>query len=101
MALAACPGHSRSMRSLARVAALSFAALCLVRCGTGALPSGGPDGGPAACGNGVVEGTEECDTGDLNGPTQACQADCTWSCIPGDPIRGDRHCNPSDPCKGQ
>ena len=32
------------------------------------------------CGNGVVEGTEQCDFGTGNGPGTGCETNCTYSC---------------------
>jgi cysteine-rich repeat protein len=58
------------------------------------------DGG--TCGNGVVEGAEECDDGQQNGTAgDPCTHSCTWVCIQGDPTRGDPACNTSsNACAG-
>ena len=84
---------------------LAALALCLACAGNNLDPLG--DGGPGdkadagqVCGDGVREGTEECDNGAANGPNTGCERDCTYSCIPFDPVRGDTHCDPHDPCKG-
>jgi len=63
-------------------------------------PEGQQDAGPV-CGNGVVEKGEECDNGVRNGPNTGCERDCTWSCLPNDPVRGNAHCDPHDACKGK
>lgn len=76
---------------------LALALILATACGGGTLD--GADAGPR-CGNGVREGTEECDTGAQNGPNAGCERDCTFSCIPNDSTRGDSHCDPHDPCKG-
>ena len=88
-------------RALLLVSVLAFA------CGGGLAPEGpdggsaGPDGGAPRCGDGVRQGTEECDLGAANGPNAGCEKDCTRSCIPGDARRGDARCDPHDPCKGR
>ena len=64
------------------------------------VPLDDPDAGPG-CGDGIRQGTEECDNGKLNGPNAGCEKACTFSCILSDPHRGDAHCDPHDPCKGQ
>ena len=83
---------------LVAIVALSLA------CGAGKVDPVGGDAGPTdgggTCGNGVREAGEECDHGAQNGPNTGCERDCTFSCIPGDPVRGDHHCDPHDPCKG-
>jgi cysteine-rich repeat protein len=40
---------------------------------------GGGDGGPSTCGNGVIEGFEECDEGDTM-PNDGCSATCHLEC---------------------
>jgi cysteine-rich repeat protein len=66
---------------------------------------GSSDGGPAFCGDGMVEGEEECDLGDENADTAACKSDCTAQacgdgfvgpgegCDDGNPIDGDECSN--------
>jgi cysteine-rich repeat protein len=42
-------------------------------------PDAAPDGTSGECGNGSVEGGEDCDDGnDVDG--DGCDSDCTWSC---------------------
>jgi cysteine-rich repeat protein len=64
--------------------------LVLAACGGG---GGGdsPDATPAVCGNGVTEGAEECDDGDVldDGP---CSSSCTLNCGDG-VIAGDEVCD--------
>jgi cysteine-rich repeat protein len=69
---------------------------------TDAGDGGGDDGGGVdatkpVCGNGIVEGSEECDDGNsLNG--DGCENDCTFTCIAGNAMRD--HCNDGNPCNG-
>ncbi|APR78590.1 Multiple EGF-like-domain protein 3 precursor [Minicystis rosea] len=60
--------------------------------------SGGTGGiaGPA-CGNGKVEGTEECDDGNLTSD-DGCNNDCSFTCIAGNPTRD--HCDDGNACNG-
>jgi cysteine-rich repeat protein len=52
--------------------------------------------GAAVCGDGVVEGNEECDDGTSNGSVgDPCTTSCQWVCIQGNPTRGDSACNTS------
>src|SRR5690606_31674132 len=48
---------------------------------TGATGSTGAtdpsSGGAAVCGDGKIEGAEECDSGELNGTMSLCTSDCT------------------------
>lgn len=98
------------MRHLLLVAAVALAA-----CGGGLSPwsppdagppdagppdAGPPDAGPPRCGDGVRTSGEECDLGAQNGSNAGCEKDCTFSCVPADPLRGDAHCDPHDRCKG-
>jgi cysteine-rich repeat protein len=48
--------------------------------------------GPAVCGDGVVQGGEECDDGEENGDGQACRADCTLQAC------GDGDLGPGEEC---
>lgn len=49
------------------------------------------------CGNGIVEGVEQCDDGNsTNG--DGCQNDCTLTCKPGPD--GDKQCNDGNACNG-
>ena len=64
------------------VAAGMMALLIGVSCGdddTGGGDAGADSGDPLTCGNGVVEGLEECDDGEANSDVEpdACRADCT------------------------
>jgi cysteine-rich repeat protein len=65
-----------------------------------AAGSEGPADAGARCGDGIRQPGEECDHGAQNGPNAGCERDCTLSCVPSDPQRGDAHCDPHDPCKG-
>ncbi len=57
--------------------------------------TGGVDAG-STCGNGLVEGTEECDDGNLtNG--DGCENDCSFTCILG---TARDHCDDGNPCNG-
>jgi hypothetical protein len=54
-------------------------------------------GGPAVCGNRIVEGDEECDDGPANGDTAACKADCTLAyCGDGNVWEGTEECDDAD-----
>lgn len=52
--------------------------------------------GPA-CGNGVLEGKEECDDGNLTSG-DGCDNDCSFTCVAGDPTRD--HCDDGNACNG-
>jgi cysteine-rich repeat protein len=54
--------------------------------------------GAAVCGDGVVEGVEECDLGSNNGTNMGCGTDCRWTCVPGDATRD---CAPANACATQ
>jgi cysteine-rich repeat protein len=62
----------------------------------------GPTSDAAAfCGDGIVNGAEQCDDGAANGtPGDGCTNSCTWVCIQGDPKLGDPACNDGNPCNG-
>ena len=47
---------------------------------------------PPACGDGVLDAGEECDDGAMNGPGQACKADCTLN------VCGDGDQGPGEGC---
>jgi cysteine-rich repeat protein len=51
--------------------------------GTGATVSGsgGTGGGMAVCGDGKVEGMEQCDLGTANGTGMGCKSDCSFDCM--------------------
>jgi cysteine-rich repeat protein len=59
------------------------------RCGAGegAICANGVCAQPS-CGDGVVSAPEECDRGTANGAGAGCEADCRWTCVPGDAARG-------------
>ena len=46
------------------------------------------------CGNGIVEGTEQCDFGTGNGPGTGCETNCTYSC------QANADCNDGNTCDG-
>ncbi|MBN1774462.1 MAG: DUF4215 domain-containing protein [Deltaproteobacteria bacterium] len=52
----------------------------------------GEDAGPE-CGNGTVEGTEQCDDGN-DVPADGCEVDCTWTC------EATADCDDDEPCNG-
>lgn len=56
--------------------------------------SDGADSGPSfeVCGNGIVEGTEQCDLGDLNDSGMYCTATCTNN------VCGDGYLGPGEAC---
>lgn len=49
---------------------------------------------PPDCGNGVVDGTEDCDDGQDGDPDDGCRDDCTFSCE----VAAD--CDDGNPCNG-
>lgn len=54
-----------------------------------------PDGPAMTCGNGVVEGVEQCDDGESNGaPDARCTTQCIWTCL------DDSWCTDNEPCNG-
>lgn len=66
--------------------------------GGGSSGSGGSGGGSGAtCGNGVKEGSEECDDGNLTSG-DGCDNDCSFTCVAGDPKRD--HCDDGNACNG-
>lgn len=76
-----------------------LALLALAACGDNLKRSvpqdGGPDGPQLMCGNGVVDGTEQCDDGETNGSEGApCTTQCTWTCL------DDTWCTDDEPCNG-
>src|SRR5688500_1548454 len=51
--------------------------------------------GVFACGNGIIDGIEECDDGEANGTAGArCDTTCKWVCLE------DLKCDDGDPCNG-
>jgi cysteine-rich repeat protein len=65
--------------------------------GATSTSSGGGAGGKmmAVCGDGVVEGSEQCDLGMANGTGVGCNSMCDFDCA------ADADCNPmNDPCAG-
>ncbi len=57
--------------------------------------------GDVCCGNGAVEGDEECDDGALNGTTRDCTPACTTHrCGDGDPYSGDEACDDGNSTNG-
>jgi len=64
-------------------------------CGTnGTCNNGTCQAGGAVCGNGVVEGSEQCDFGAGNGPGTGCEAGCTFSC------QSNANCVDTNACNG-
>jgi len=63
----------------------------------GAAGAGGSAGATATCGNGSLEGTEECDDGNLS-TNDGCNNDCSFTCVAGDPKRD--KCDDGNPCNG-
>ncbi len=57
-----------------------------------------PSGANAKCGNGVLEIGEDCDDGNTQSG-DACQNDCSFTCIAGDPQRD--HCDDKNACNGK
>lgn len=113
---------SMARRSIPFLAALSVGGAALVACGdddgggeggssgTGGASSGGGAAGAGGvagmagaagagggagqtCGNGKLEGTEECDDGNLTG-ADGCENTCDRSC------EADKDCDDGDPCTG-
>lgn len=58
---------------------------------------GGAGGASQECGNGVLEGTEECDDNNL-ASGDGCENTCDFTCIAGDPKRD--NCDDKNPCNG-
>jgi cysteine-rich repeat protein len=56
-------------------------------CGNGSMCVDQKCAGAAVCGDGIVEGSEECDLGSNNGTGMGCDTDCRWTCVVGDPTR--------------
>ncbi len=69
--------------------AIGFSALLLAGCSVGNTPSGGGGGN---CGNGVVDGTEECDFGALNNDQGMCKTNCMNA------VCGDGFVAPNEKC---
>jgi len=65
-------------------------------CGTGGMCAAGTcQTSGASCGNGIVEGSEQCDFGTANnGPGTGCESNCTFSCT------SDTQCADTNPCNG-
>jgi cysteine-rich repeat protein len=64
--------------------------------GPDGVPDAEPDGGPE-CGNGEVEGDEQCDDGnDVDG--DGCDSDCTYSCAGDEDCLDDNECNGAEIC---
>jgi cysteine-rich repeat protein len=65
--------------------------------GSGSGGSGGAK--PAVCGDGIVNGSEECDLGPKNGVAgSGCDSSCFFACIAGNAMRD--LCDDGDPCNG-
>ena len=47
------------------------------------------------CGDGLIEGAEQCDFGAANGPATGCEANCTFSCT-----KGPDSCPDAEACNG-
>jgi cysteine-rich repeat protein len=63
-------------------------------CTGGTCQNGACNAATQTCGNGVVEGTEQCDFGAGNGPGTGCETGCTFSC------QNDAGCSDSNLCDG-
>lgn len=64
-------------------------------CGTGGTCSSGTcQTSGAVCGDGVVQGSEQCDFGSGNGPGTGCETSCTFSCS------SSTQCADANPCNG-
>ena len=94
----------KKLNSLGIVAQLTLAALAAAAMAPGcggdvAITSTGAGGTTGEkCGNGVVEGTEQCDDGnDVSG--DGCEADCTFSCDNTTDM-GNAKCDDANPCNG-
>lgn len=62
--------------------------------------SAGAGGSTSMCGDGVVEGLESCDDGNMVSG-DGCEADCNFTCNNASPATGDAKCDDSDPCNGK
>lgn len=81
---------------MGRLGIALFVLLCA--CGDNAKLAGdaGIDGSQFLCGNGIVDGTEQCDAGDANGTRGAgCTTLCTFECVI------DVNCSDDDACNGE
>lgn len=68
--------------------------------GTGDDTGTGTDAS-VVCGDGVVEGSEECDDGSKNGTAgDPCTSACLWVCIQGSATRGNSVCAGGNLCAG-
>jgi|GEM_PF-837890 len=87
-----------------------FAIACLsaIGCGSsdatlagesgGAAGDAGVDTQPQSCGNGIVEGSEECDDGNPD-VGDGCENDCRFTCVVGSPGRDE--CDDHNDCNGK
>ncbi|MGO8997320.1 MAG: DUF4215 domain-containing protein [Polyangiaceae bacterium] len=106
LALAGCGGSNAGVGSGSPDASLEAGAPAAdAQAGDDSSSSTGEDSSSTAdagsCGDGVVEGAEECDDGANNGTTgDPCTTSCLWVCIAGDPTRGNAACNTGNPCLG-
>lgn len=63
-------------------------------CGTGEVCSNGACVSMGMCGNGITEGSEDCDFGMDSGSTTGCNDNCTFSCT------SSTTCDDTNPCNG-
>ena len=63
-------------------------------CTGGTCNNGACNATGAVCGNGVVEGTEQCDFGAGNGAGTGCESNCTFSC------QSNTDCSDGNACDG-
>lgn len=63
-------------------------------CGTGNVCDNGACVSEGMCGNGVLEGSEQCDFGIDNGDNSGCETNCAFSCATSP------DCNDNNPCNG-
>jgi cysteine-rich repeat protein len=101
---------TRALLLLGAAAVGSAFTACSDDAATSPAPDAGGTGGTGfdfdgaitgACLDGVVDPdlAEECDdANDANG--DGCQVDCTFTCVVGDPRRGDSRCDDGKPCNG-
>jgi cysteine-rich repeat protein len=84
-----------------RIGGLAVVILIAAACGDNkSKPAdAGIDGTEPGCGNGVVEGTEQCDDGIENdGPNARCSGVCHWVCTADNECGDNEQCNGAETC---